>query len=468
MGRTGSTYKARLMFLINTCTNLFLEEGEVNVKSLAERADLSERLIRDYIDDLTVLGVLSYKGHGTYDVDLEFVESAINVQDIEPYQLQLTKFFSPAYISILKTKPVADKVRKVIEKANFAYEYAEDFYPLLSNSAPPFDDLIGETIIMQKMAKNVMLDNIYVPGSSAIRKKNDITLYDFAFFTITYLSSVSYIGYFEKNMLIHNKSEVIEYPRTETFSGNDPFTADEPFYELVSEFPELLSAGRSIAARFLEKIQHYKADLETIDQWGDELEILFHNGSLFPHGIFVQSRKLMELRNSAYKLFLKIQQESEKKNILWVGVVREPQDNIFTKSIKAALLPNLKDSGDFYLFHNLLRDRDLTCLVKRRKEKGRPDIDNLYEFYLKRDPHVIRLEFLSLDDPVTEQEKIANYAYTLFVPEMQGSIYGPSSMVIAQDLSRKLVTSISKIVDSSFRLGYKEYISQMGELSQEK
>ena len=468
MGRTGSTYRARLVFLINTCTNLFLEEGEVNVKSLAERADLSERLIRDYIDDLTVLGVLSYKGHGKYDVDLEHVEATINAQDIEPYQLQLSEFFSPAYVSILKTKPVADKVRKVLEKANFAYEYAEDFYPKLSNSAPPLDNLIGEKIILKKRAKNVMLDDIYLPGSSAIREKKDSSFYDFAFFTITYICAVSYIGYFEKNMLIHNKSEVIEYPRTETFTGKDPFTADEPFYELVTDFPELLSAGRSIAARFLEKIQHYKADLETLDQWGDNLEFLIHDGSLFPHGIFVQSRKLVEVWNSMHKLFSRMKQESEKRNIFWIGVVRKPQDNIFTKSLQTTLLPDLRDSGDFYLFYNLLRDRDLTCLVKRRKEKGRPDIENLYEFYLKRDPHVIRVEFLSLDDPLAEQEKIANYVYTLFVPEKRGSIHGPSSMVVAQDLSRKLVTSISKIVDSSFRVGYQEYISQLRNLSQKK
>jgi len=463
MGRTGSTYRARLMFLINTCINLFLEEGEVNVKNLAERANLSERLIRDYIDDLTTLGVLVYRGHGKYDVNLEYVESLLNRLDIEPYQLQLTEFFSSTYVqSVLEMKPIASKVRKVLEKANFAYAYAEEFYPLLTNSVPPQDILIGEKIILQKKAKNVLLDKIYLPGSASTREKKDIALYDFTFLTITCICSVSYVGYFEKNMLLHNKSEVIEYPRTETFTGRDPYTADEPFYELVTEYPELLSTGRSIAARYLEKIQHYKADLETLTQWGDELEILFHSGTLLPHGMFVQSRKLVELWNGVYKLFLKVKEVCEKKRVLWVGIVRTPQDNIFTKTLQASLLPELKDSGDYYLFYNLLRDRDLSCLVKRPKEKGRPYVENLYEFYLKRDPHVVRIDFLSLDDPVAEQEKIANYAYTLFVPEKKGSICGPSNVVSAYDMSKNSVGSLLNIVDSSLRAGYKEYLSRIG------
>ncbi len=456
MGRTGSTYRARLVFLINTCMNLFMEEGEVNVKNLADRADLSERLVRDYIDDLTALDVLTYKGHGKYEVNLEYVESIKKAQEVEPYQFQLTEFLSP-----IRVKPVEDKVREVLKKANFAYEYGEELYSLLSTSAPPFDSFIGEKIILHKKAKNILLDEMYLPGSSATREKKDRSFYDFAFFTVTCICSVSYIGYFENNMLIHNKSDTIEYPRTETFTGKDPFKADEPFYELVTDFPELLSAGRSIAARFLEKIQHYKADLETVERWGDKLDILFHDGSLFPHGFFVQSRKLEELWQTAHKLFSQIKHESEKKNILWVGVVRKPQDNIYTKSIQKTLVPDLQDSSDFYLFYNLLRDRDITCLVKRGKEKGKPDVENMYEFYLKRAPEVVRLEFFSLGDPLIEQETIANIVHTLFIPEKRGSIYGPSSMVTAQDLSQNLIRTISNIVTTSLRRGYQDYISEL-------
>ncbi|MGQ9721239.1 MAG: hypothetical protein ACUVXA_07960 [Candidatus Jordarchaeum sp.] len=92
MGRTGLTYRARLTLVLNACLEIFTEQGVVNVASLADRVDLTERAVKDYLDDLSNLDVLTYEGAGKYrgntsridDVTSELLfepKSAIMVED---------------------------------------------------------------------------------------------------------------------------------------------------------------------------------------------------------------------------------------------------------------------------------------------------------------------------------------------------------------------------------------------------
>jgi len=43
LGRTGSTYRARLTLVLNACLEVYTQQGVVDVNTLAEKMDLTER-----------------------------------------------------------------------------------------------------------------------------------------------------------------------------------------------------------------------------------------------------------------------------------------------------------------------------------------------------------------------------------------------------------------------------------------
>ena len=109
----------------------------------------------------------------------------------------------------------------------------------------------------------------------------------------------------------------------------------------------------------------------------------------------------------------------------------------------------------------LLDEGDTTALINRFAEKGREKINEWYEFYMKVEGYVVKVEFISLGEPMKEYIKIRDYLYSSFIPSPRGDLlFGPSPMVMSVIRARDRLKVLRSIVTSSIRLRFDEYLDR--------
>ncbi len=473
MGKVPATYRARITFLINICMEIEAKEGYIDVHKLAEETGLTERAIRDYINDLLTLGILNYAGTGKYTVNKEWVNEVLKEVALGPYiQLKLDDFINPGYIqTVLGAKTLENKVKRIFKKLNLELAFSGEIREKVRKTKIDgrYGPLIGEKLIYEKSARNIALDDIYVPGSASCRNINNYGAHYFAVLSVVYLSAGCYIGYYEKNILNQYRSDSRVVPELISFRGKEPFLPGEPFYELSTDFPELLHVGRSIAARYLEEILHYQLDIKTIEEHGDKFDIYFRMGTLVPHGFVVKAKKLVLIRDKCHELFYKLVGEAKKRKILVVGVTAFPTDNIFLKHAERLLKFKVAETNDMNFLLNILDDGDTTCLIEREREKGRPPVEDWYEFYLKYRNYIVRFDFISQKDPWEEYEKIRDLAYSsAIVPPAPGIPPGPGIVSTAQALAYSNLGQLRRSIEGVLKAVFQDYVQQLQEERDEK
>ncbi|MFQ6076203.1 MAG: hypothetical protein ACE5Z5_08730 [Candidatus Bathyarchaeia archaeon] len=458
MGRTSSTLKARLSVLIDACLEISLETGQVNVGDLAEKVNLSDRLIRSYLRMLQTLGLLQYVGAGTYQIDQVLLQEKAKeiTSELRPAKVTLDDFLEdPKYITkILETSPLKPKVEEVLKRLEYTFTFPEETRTQLRKlKVEGIPGFVGEAVIDRERARMVSLDEVAIIGSASVRNINNFKLFDFSYISLAYFCSAAYTTRFVKELLLSEDRDLVLAPSLETFKEKEPFIEGEPFYELGTDFPELLTAGRTIAARYLEKIQQYNLEIEVLKRVPkDETKpvMLIHQGSLVPHGFIVESRILRKLRDRCHDLFYQVIKEAQRQEILLTGISTKPRDDYIYRTVRERAGMDFGRHTDYSLFYHVMRDRDVSCLVSREKERGKPAVEQFYEFYIMSKGEVLKAEFVALEDPLEERQKIANFTYTTHEKRPRSELtHGPSPMIAALDQAHLYARSLERLILST-------------------
>lgn len=458
MGRTGTTYRARLTIILNACLEVSAEQGVVEVGTLAKKVDLTERAVKDYLDDLSNLEILAYEGAGKYRVNSSRVYDVTSELLFEPRSmLTIEDFVDQSVASQVELVSVSEKVHRLLEKLDFPKilggETREKLSSIRVEDTKYADRLLGETLVLPRYARDLVLDNIFVCGSASAHRLEHWPLFDFSLLSMAAISSGAYLGFFDKNILDQNKSLSRYIPDLHAYRGAEPFVEGEPFFEMSTDFPELLEAGRSIAARYLREIQHYRLGIETIEEQGDKFRVYFKQGSLVPHGFMVYSKELVRLRDRCHELYYTLLRTAQSNDVVPVGVSAVSMDNFFFKIARGALEREIGSTNDLNFLSIVLEDGDATCLIKRGHEKDKPPTENNYEFYIMKKPFVTKYEFVS-KTPLEDQKQITDLAYSLSsVPLKTRFEEGPSVISSAKSVAMVNLNQLMRAIKGSLKTG---------------
>lgn len=458
LGRTGSTYRARLTLILNACLEIFTQQGVVDVSSLADKVDLTERAVKDYLDDLSNLDILTYEGSGRYRVNVDRIDDVTSELLFEPKSAVLVEDFVGQDVAAqAELVSVSDKVRRLLEKLDFpkllGSEVREKLCTVKVDETGYVDRLLGETLVLPRFAGDLFLDNVFVCGSASTHRLEHWALLDFSILTVVALSSGAYLGFFDKNILDQGRSLSRYVPDLHSYSGVEPFVEGEPFFEMSTDFPELLEAGRSIAARYLREIQHYRLGIEMFEEYGDRFQVYFKLGSLVPHGFMVYSRELVRLKDKCHEFYYKFLDAARNCGVVPVGVVPISMDNFFFKLVRSVLGREMGSTNDLNFLSMVLEDGDSTCLIKRGREKDKPPTEDNYEFYVMKKPFVTKYEFVS-KNPLEDQKKVADLAFSLSsIPLKSRFEGGPSVVSSAKNVAAVNLEQLMRAVKGSLKTG---------------
>ena len=464
-------YFERLKSVLRKCLKLGLVFGIVTVDLLAEELGVGERILREYLRDLTVLGVLEYLGGGRYRVNVDRID--VVSRFLEGRELKITDFFDEDLLrSIGTSHEIGERVNRIFSKLNLDYLLDPDFrdrvrdYRVSSTTKIDGARIIGDRLIFSGVSRKFLLDGVYIGGSGYdYSVVNQILMSGvgepFAVLTLAFISSAACIAYFSGNVLDDSRSKILVRPDFRHYGGRSPFVRGEPFYELVTDYPELLDFARRLAARLIAQRIHYEVIIDAIESSGGDIDVFFIGGTLFPHGYVIKAKKLIMLKRKIEALFEELVSKAKKYGILLAGVNFRPHDNVFVRALREFFGVSAGYINDTNALIFLLDEGDTTTLINRFAERGRGRLDEWYEFYMKAEGHIVKVEFISLGEPVKEYIKIRDYLYSSFIPSPRGDLlYGPSPMVTSVIRARDRLKVLRDSVVNIIRFRFDEYLDR--------
>jgi len=466
MPKPASTYAARLSEIINLCIEVYKRDGFITSESIASVSGLSERMVRQYLKDLVDLEILVYVGDGRYYLNMDRCTVVSRALGLEPRtQLRLDDFVDPKFLKVLDSSDsLRRRMSRLLERLGWSRLFDRSFREGVFRARLDggVGNIIGDRFIYPRGARRVVLDDVALGSSASDYEIENYGVSEFAVLTITYLSAASFIGFYKNDVLVREKCVERVIPDLSHFYGREPFIPEEPFYEMTTDFPELLSLGRKIASRLLSQISHYRLDIAMIEKYGDRFPIYFRAGSLFPHGYIVRAKKLIELQRSAYQYFNELINLAREKNVLLVGVSHRSHDNVFAKALSDYFNVNIATASDDQVLSVLMDDGDVTAIIARGPEKGRPTVQNWYEFYIKFSNEVFKVEFISWGNLEEEYGKIRDLLYSsASVAPKLGVPPGPGPMINAAILATRNVNELKRTIKGVLMAAFTDYINRL-------
>ncbi|MFW9857015.1 MAG: hypothetical protein ACFFFG_18340 [Candidatus Thorarchaeota archaeon] len=484
MGRRGATYEARLEVLVNLCYRLSLEQGFINPKNLVNELNLSDRMIRTYVNDLLTLDVLQYQGDNKYAFNLSVVE--------EPAPLNTPSLIQPSILQRVLNKKsalttsepnlVQTKVEQIFTKMERVFRFPEALGDKVKTLKVAdidlsllrqyrVDSILGDRLVQPLVHLPDPLEDFILMGSAATYKLDILRIYDFALMTISFLAASGVAMVFQKNKRDIRETYAITRPQIERFVRTEPFQRVDPFYDMYHDFPELLQAGRSIASRFLSEQLHIQTILDLLNsEWFEErktnqaVPIIFKKGALSPHGFIVRGKTLSNLQKQTTKAFYELIGKVRKEGILLVGVTVHPRDDVFFKLSKNLLKADIGQMDDLNFFKQIMADLDVTCLIERVKEKSKPKLSQVYEFYTRQKQDVAKIEFYSVNNPLIEREQILRYLRPVFTLHPQKPREaGPSVTNQADVFAQEKLGTISDEITNAIHYGINHMLAKAQE-----
>ena len=410
--RVTSKFRERLNSVLRTCLRLAESRDSFTVSDVALELGISERAAREYLEDLRVLGYLEYAGGGYYKLRYSEASRFLKAIEEDPLASATVDLMVPAdkALSLMSNRKVFDKVHKLLERiGGWPGDLAKVRYRLLKVS--PVDlglesIIAGDKLLLTSRDYSpFFLHDVVIGGVSTYELKLDYVFRNLFPLSVVFIAAA---GEAMKFMLgDYEISWHVWRPRLERFQGSEPFSEDEPFYELASEMPELLEAGRRIAARLLTELTKIKVCRDLIMKINSTKRKycwIFLDGTLKIHGFVLGNmshrlRALWEEINSQFEDLVKLAMDC---GVRIVGVVNKPYGATLSKAIAEYL--NLKGyhASDFHFFSLVLQEGDATVPIRVPEERGKHEPLNFewYELYWKpREGYpVIRLEFLVKED----------------------------------------------------------------------
>lgn len=468
MPKSPVTYYVRLSDLINICHEIYSSYGVITPDLVAMRSNLTDRIVRDYLNDLVNLGVLKYIGNGRFIINEDKLAQVVKSLNLEPrMQLRLNDYIDAKMIDALKRNIfIKRKTKTIIDKLGLRYIFTTDFKEKIYDTdlGRGIESIIGSRFIYSQAARNIPLDNIYLGGSAYSYRIKDYGVRTWAVLSVVYLSASSYIAYYKDNALDTKRSIVRTVPELVSYGEREPFLPEEPFYELTTDFPELLDMGRKIAARLLMQLLHYKLDRYMIERYGDEFDIYMRYGSLFPHGFILKSKTLIKLKEEVTNEFNKLIKTAKDKGVIIAGISNRINDNYLVRRIIQYFGMRLPMTTDDNFLAAIMEDGDTTALIARESERGRPVIRNWYEFYIRFRTDILKVEFLARGDPVEDYTRLRDIIYSSATTKVSQDLPAGPGPVITAIINAYMNTSeLERTITAALTMAFIELIYREGE-----
>ncbi|MCD6509758.1 MAG: hypothetical protein J7L11_05140 [Thermoprotei archaeon] len=467
MVKTIATYRDRLTTVLQVCIEVQVEKGFIRVRDVAERLGITERATRDYLNDLEGLGFLKYEGSGLYKLVRDSIsELAEMIKESPIFTLSVDEFIPLTTLDMAKRTGIERKISKIFERLGFHISKAREIRESLLKSSPSelgvSDVIKGDRIIHDKSYYALLyLHNISIGGETSEYLLSNYLLKNLFPLSISYIAACAVYSSYEWNMLA--KSQIFLRPRIEQYAEREPYEENELFYELSTEYPELLIFGRKIASRLLKEIQRYSACADLLEN--TDAKILFTKGSLIPHGFILarDCKRLAHLHDKVTRAFKALLQRASKNDTLIVGVSTSPRDMRFFKAIEDKLDLKGARTNDYVFLKMVLEDGDVTAPILVEKERGK-EIKNYYEFYANIKGEVIKFEFITNEDPVETQKAILPIISSLITPspfKKEKEPYGLNVIFEAKMKCRTYIQWIKRQVESAINYACIRLIDQM-------
>jgi len=390
-------YASRLEGVFKACLELSAERGYFTPSELAERLGVTERMARYYLIDLVSIGAVEYAGGGRYRLT-EGASRAVLRAEVFGADSQLESVVAE---TLLSNPEVADalfervyRLRKRLEALGDRAALRRAFESLAG------DVLVGDRAILSSRELEPSRPST-LAGAAYEAMLRDYALAGSIVIAVAYLAAcVAHVQLDEAGQV--SGVRFVRRPDLRSFRGSQPF--DEGVLELAVERPELLAAGRRLAARFIVARMTYEAMRSQVESEPPELALL--GGSLWPHGFVVWgSRELQKLKEGMESAFLDLLDAASSRGVTLAGVVLVPRDSRLFAAVSGRLGLGGPAVSDFALLSYVLEPWEYTAPMSLERERGK-SVSGWYEFYWKVGERLVKVEYVTRSDPLAVQEEI--------------------------------------------------------------
>ncbi|QOJ78815.1 DNA double-strand break repair nuclease NurA [Infirmifilum lucidum] len=426
-------YAFRLEAAFKACLEASVDKGYFTPSELAARMGVSERMARYYLIDLISLGAVEYAGGGRYRI-AENASKALLRAEVFGSEFLLEEAVAEA---LAGSPEAAEAMLERVYRLRKRIEALGDRGTLRR----ALEGLAGVVLESEKAiysARDVEpLRPLHIAGASYESLLRSYVVAGGVVLAAAYLGScVASLKLDEEGQV--ESVRYVRRPDLKSFRGSQPF--DEGVLELALERPELLAAGRKLAARFIVSRMTFEALADVVRSDGVELALV--GGSLLPHGFLVwASRELQTLRESMENSFLELLEAAEARGVTLVGVVPASRDSRFFAAVSERLGAGLSGVSDLAFLSYVLDPWEYTAPMRVEKERGR-EVRNWYEFYWKVGSRLLKIEYVTWGDPLLVQENI--------VRALKGNFYASGEPVGVRE-ARAEASKLVRLLEAMFR-----------------
>ncbi len=397
MPKPASGYASRLDAALRACAKIVAENGWASAALLAERLGVTDRMARNYLVDLMELGALEYAGGGRYVLSsrarclLEASEALGEEFSVEAVAAQ--SLDKPAVL-----ESVLEKVYRIKAKVEELGD-REGLRRRFLGLRPP-EGFCGDRMVLS--ARDLEPERVArVVGEACNGQLKNYVFLNAIPLTVAFVGSVAALVELDEVGQVSGL-RFFRKPDIKEFRGAQPF--DEGLYELTVEYPELLVAGRRIAARLLAARMKLLNLLEVVE--GEYADLVVARGSMLPHGFIVSgSAELKRLSDEVRELHDRLLREAGRRGVSLASVVLAPRDYRLYEAVRRVLGFAVRRVSDAAFLSLVLEPWEYTAPMRVAKERGK-EVEGWYEFYWKVGRRVIKVEYVTKGDPLAVQEEL--------------------------------------------------------------
>ncbi|MEM2246064.1 MAG: hypothetical protein QXU91_06365 [Thermofilum sp.] len=387
---------SRLDEALRACVELAGSRGYVTASELAARMGAGERMARNYLVDLREVGALEYVGGGRYVLTGAAREGLLGAE---------------VFGEGLTVEGVASRVLWRAEVLDFMVERAyrlvravegladrEGLRRRLLELSPP-EGFAGDRLVAS--SREVSGRRVErLAGEAGAAQVESYVFMKLMPVTVVFVCSAAAITRLDEWGRV-SSLELRRRPDARDFKGGEPF--DEGLAELALEYPELLVAGRRIAARLLLARLRLRNVLDALESG---VELVVSKGTLLPHGFLLPGSELLKmLQGEVEELFRRAQERAAELGVPLASITAEPRDYRFCEAVGRELGLRLQRVSDAVLLTYLLEPWEYTAPMELREERGRR-VENWFEFYWKVGSRLLKVEYVAREDPVGAQRAL--------------------------------------------------------------
>lgn len=402
-------YISRLNVALRECAELAGQQGYVTAQALAARMGVTERMARNYLMDLLDLGALEYAGGGRY-VLTGAARAKLEEGEVLGGEYTVEAVASARGWGGELSEYMLEKVYR-LKGALRELGSREGVRRKLLQAEPPEGFSGGRLILSSRDVEPREVRR--VAGEASGYALRGYVLAGLVPITVAYMCSVAAIVELNEVGQVEDL-KFLRRPDVRDFRGGEPF--DEGLVELAVEHPELLIAGRKVAARLLCARLKLANMLDAVERG---VELAVSKGTLLPHGFVLPGSELFKrLEREVAERYEKLVERARERGVTLASIIDEPRDYRFYEAVRGLLGLKLARVSDAAFLSYVLDQWEYTAPLRVSRERGR-SVEDWYEFYWKVGERLIKVEYVTRSDPVEAQrELIASLAPNLQVGGM--------------------------------------------------